>query len=98
MSKARPSRRGSNPYCAILRQDFSHGEPGSSVELAGLEEPCENLRMIFSFFRRRRRKALLALPFPTEWVQWLLELPFYQGLDEEERESDRLVFLPSFET
>ncbi len=47
---------------------------------------CENHSMIFSFFRRRRRRALLALPFPEEWVPWLLELPFYQGLDDGERE------------
>ena len=41
--------------------------------------------MIFSFFRRRRRKALLAEPISEVWVGWLLELPFYQDLDDGER-------------
>jgi len=41
--------------------------------------------MIFSWLRRRRRKALLAEPIPEEWVGWLMELPFYQGLDAGER-------------
>jgi MtfA peptidase len=47
--------------------------------------PCQNPAMIFSWLRRRRRRKLLALPFPDEWRPWLEELPFYQGLDDEER-------------
>jgi MtfA peptidase len=41
--------------------------------------------MIFSWLRRRRRRKLLATPFPEAWLPWLLNLPFYQGLDEDER-------------
>lgn len=61
------------------------GLDGSAEWWAFTRSVCENPRMIFSFFRRRRRKALLATPFPEEWVPWLLELPFYQGLDPSER-------------
>jgi Mlc titration factor MtfA (ptsG expression regulator) len=41
--------------------------------------------MIFSWLRRRRRAKLLAEPFPPDWIPWLKELPFYAGLDAEER-------------
>jgi len=41
--------------------------------------------MIFSWLRRRRRAKLLAEPFPDSWLPWLEELPFYAGLDAEER-------------
>ena len=39
----------------------------------------------FSWFRRRRRRKLLATPFPAEWVSFLVELPFYAGLNADER-------------
>jgi hypothetical protein len=42
--------------------------------------------MIFSWLRRRRRAKLLLEPFPDEWRPWLEALPFYAGLDEEERQ------------
>lgn len=42
--------------------------------------------MIFSWFRKRRRRKLLAEPFPEEWLPWLEGMPFYQGLEPEERE------------
>ena len=42
--------------------------------------------MIFSWLKRRRRAKLLATPFPDEWRPWLEALPFYAGLDEDERE------------
>lgn len=41
--------------------------------------------MIFSWFRKRRRRKLLATPFPDEWLPWLTNMPFYRGLEEGER-------------
>lgn len=41
--------------------------------------------MIFSWLRRRRRKKLLAQPFPGGWPPILRRYPFYQRLDEDER-------------
>jgi Mlc titration factor MtfA (ptsG expression regulator) len=41
--------------------------------------------MIFSWLRRRRRRKLLATPFPDPWRAWLEPLPFYAGLDDRER-------------
>ena len=49
--------------------------------------------MIFSWFRNRRRKALLATPFPEEWVPWLEEMPFYRGLTEDELSYTREISL-----
>jgi Mlc titration factor MtfA (ptsG expression regulator) len=42
-------------------------------------------RVLFTWFRRRRRRKLLASPFPTAWAAWLEPLPFYQLLDDAER-------------
>ncbi|MHC5010739.1 MAG: M90 family metallopeptidase [Planctomycetota bacterium] len=41
--------------------------------------------MIFRWLRRRRRRQLLAKPFPAAWRARLEELPFYARLDEDER-------------
>jgi len=41
--------------------------------------------MIFSWLKRRRRRKLLAQPFPQAWIPWLERLPFYVGLDDGER-------------
>ena len=41
--------------------------------------------MIFSWLRARRRKKLLALPFPEEWQQYLDSLPFYTTLNSDEK-------------
>ena len=41
--------------------------------------------MIFGWLRRRRRTKLLATPFPSAWREALAALPFYRGLDEDER-------------
>jgi Mlc titration factor MtfA (ptsG expression regulator) len=41
--------------------------------------------VIFSWLRKRRRKKLLAEPFPKHWLPWLEKQPFYRGLDEGER-------------
>ena len=39
----------------------------------------------FSWFRRRRRRKLVASPFPVQWAGWLERLPFYAGLTADER-------------
>ena len=41
--------------------------------------------MIFSWLRRRRRRKLLAAPFPEAWHDYLQPLPFYERLSGEER-------------
>jgi Mlc titration factor MtfA (ptsG expression regulator) len=41
--------------------------------------------MIFGWLRKRRRRALLATPFPDSWPPWLDPLPFYAALNGEER-------------
>ncbi len=41
--------------------------------------------MFFPWSRRRRRKKLLASPFPEAWEPILRELPFYEGLEDDER-------------
>jgi Mlc titration factor MtfA (ptsG expression regulator) len=40
---------------------------------------------MFGWFRRRRRKRLLASPFPLAWGEILERYPFYRGLDGDER-------------
>ena len=40
---------------------------------------------MFGWLRRRRRKKILAAPFPTAWREILARYPFYRGLDEDER-------------
>ena len=41
--------------------------------------------MIFTWLRRRRRKRLLATPFPVAWLPWLEQLAFYRELSEDQR-------------
>ena len=41
--------------------------------------------MILSWLRRRRRKKLLATPFPERWESFLHPLPFYESLSDAER-------------
>ena len=41
--------------------------------------------MLFSWLKRRRRRKLLAQPFPPAWTQWLAPLPFYAALNADER-------------
>ena len=41
--------------------------------------------MLFAWFRRRRRAALKARPFPPEWLELLETLPFYRQLAEADR-------------
>ncbi len=41
--------------------------------------------MIFGWLRRRRRRKLLAKPFPAAWPAVLEALPFYSRLDDQER-------------
>ena len=41
--------------------------------------------MLFSWLKRRRRKKLLAAPFPDSWGHYIEALPFYKTLDEEEK-------------
>jgi Mlc titration factor MtfA (ptsG expression regulator) len=41
--------------------------------------------MIFTWLRRRRRKKLLARPFPPEWEPYLRSISLYRALDPEER-------------
>lgn len=41
--------------------------------------------MIFSWFRHRRRRKLLAQPFPEAWATRLETLPFYERLGADER-------------
>jgi Mlc titration factor MtfA (ptsG expression regulator) len=40
---------------------------------------------MLGWFRRRRRKKLLAVPFPAPWREILERYPFYRGLDDNER-------------
>ena len=41
--------------------------------------------MIMSWFKRRRRRALLASPVPSSWDPHLANLPFLETLDDAER-------------
>ncbi len=45
--------------------------------------------MIFSWFRRRRRRKLLAQPFPESWNVHLDSLPFYERLSADDQKSLR---------
>ena len=49
--------------------------------------------MIFSWFRDRRRKKLLASPFPEKWNQYLENLPFFSDLN-----ADEISLSPILET
>ncbi|MDH3585087.1 MAG: zinc-dependent peptidase, partial [Phycisphaerae bacterium] len=41
---------------------------------------------MFSFFKRRRRRKLLARPEPRTWGPWLADLPFFANLNTNEQE------------
>lgn len=40
---------------------------------------------MFAWFRRRRRKQLLAAPLPAHWPDYLAPFPLFQPLDDDER-------------
>ncbi len=43
--------------------------------------------MIFSWFKRRRRKKILEQPFPHKWLEWIEKrVPYYRRLKETEQE------------
>ena len=41
--------------------------------------------MVFSWLRRRRRRKILAEPFPAAWDEHLRALPFYGTLSSDEQ-------------
>ena len=42
--------------------------------------------MLFSWLRNRRRKKILAEPFPADWIDFLEQnVPHYQALDADEQ-------------
>ena len=46
--------------------------------------------MIFSWFKRRRRKKILEQPFPHKWLEWIEKrVPYYRRLKETEQEQLR---------
>jgi Mlc titration factor MtfA (ptsG expression regulator) len=47
--------------------------------------------VIFGWLRRRRRRRLLAKPFPAEWLPYLDGLPFYGTLARDEQERVREI-------
>lgn len=53
--------------------------------------PVQDPMPIFSWWKTRRRKKLLAEPFPETWLGWLTQLWFYPRLSSAQQESVRRV-------